>query len=70
MPLIVLQIITSYEKGLLHWDLPLCGSPFPCSGSTAKGAGKCVTCILVQCGGKMSRFELAFLHFLYYNKEL
>ena len=32
MPLIVLQIITSYEKGLLHWDLPLCGSPFPCSG--------------------------------------
>ena len=28
MPLIVLRIITSYEKGLLHWDLPLCGSPF------------------------------------------
>ena len=23
MPLIVLRIITSYEKGLLHWDLPV-----------------------------------------------
>ena len=23
MPLIVLRIITSYEKGLPHWDLPL-----------------------------------------------
>ena len=22
MPLIVLRIIPSYEKGLLHWDLP------------------------------------------------
>jgi len=29
MTLIVLRIIPSYEKGLLHWDLPLCGSPFP-----------------------------------------
>ena len=26
MPLIVLRIIPSYEKGLLHWDLPLCGN--------------------------------------------
>ena len=39
MPLIVLQIITSYEKGLLHWDLPLCGRPFPCFAPAAKGQG-------------------------------
>ena len=31
------NIITSYEKGLLHWDLPLCGSPFPCSGRARCG---------------------------------
>ena len=55
MPIIVLRIITSYEKGLLHWDLPLCGRPFPCSGRA-------------RCA--MARFELAFLHSLYYNKEL
>lgn len=29
MPLIVLRIIPSYEKGLLHWDLPPCAAvPF------------------------------------------
>lgn len=28
MPLLVLRIITSYEKGLLHWDLPCAAVPF------------------------------------------
>ena len=28
MPLIVLRIIPSYEKGLLHWDLPCAAVPF------------------------------------------
>ena len=28
MPLIVLRIIPSYEKGLLHWDLPGAAVPF------------------------------------------
>ena len=69
MPLIILRIITSYEKGLLHWDLPLCGSPFPCFAPPQRGReARDLHSGTVR--GKMSRFELDFLHFLYYNKEL